>query len=138
MTARWSKTPPTVPGFWWMRTPDMEGRAGVVEVVRTIYADHGPRLLVWGTHGGGWDFSALPDAEWCGPIELPREGDGCRLEAACNAMGIALALAGLAAGCAVLMQQRDAAEAQAFFGHDLMRGRLADMAGIPMRGGGGS
>jgi len=70
----WSRVAPEADGFYWMRKHG-EAVAVIIEAVHSVHVDRGPCTVYWGTHGGGWDLSALPDAEWQ-PVIAPREGGG--------------------------------------------------------------
>jgi hypothetical protein len=63
---KWTKEPPTVPGYYWWR----DGHVGPAGVLRL--AEEGRALLSFSTKS---DFVCPPrmrGGEWCGPIEPPQ------------------------------------------------------------------
>lgn len=66
MTARWSKTPPTVPGWYWLRGKSKQVTCGYLGKNGFEFLDGMSTV----------DFLVRSDAEFAGPIEPPREGGG--------------------------------------------------------------
>lgn len=58
---RWTKEPPTEPGFYWFRNEEVEGIIQICNSVKGLYVMY---------HGNDeeWD---LPEGEWSGPIQEP-------------------------------------------------------------------
>jgi hypothetical protein len=63
---RWTTEPPTVPGWYWMRTP--QGQIGC-HLVLTI----GNRMAI--VDSWGLVCAAGLECEWSGPIPEPEEGE---------------------------------------------------------------
>ena len=60
---RWTKEPPTEPGYYWFINEEVEGIIQICNSVKGLYVMY---------HGNDeeWD---LPEGEWAGPIQEPVE-----------------------------------------------------------------
>lgn len=66
----WSKEPPTFPGWWWLRTSPSAG-AQVVSVSGPpgyFRVEAGQTIMTL-----GYVQRHYPNAEWCGPLEEPKQ-----------------------------------------------------------------
>jgi hypothetical protein len=81
MPHTWLDTPPTAPGWYWLRRWEFHykydggSRFGEPEVVQVVESSRGDGTLEY--YAAGWDsaatFRSEPREQWAGPIELPHE-----------------------------------------------------------------
>lgn len=67
----WTREPPKVPGFYWLRAGDFDGVRLVVNEVVRVHEEFGPAYVV----GFGWGryVEKMPaHAEWSGPLPSPQ------------------------------------------------------------------